>query len=100
MTPLKIEGVYASTGPQRPVFLCPNAQKTEFFLQGKWVQMQVTYDPPENVKQKRCEWVVYANNVGDVLQGPPTAVRVVVRRKTFPIRLFIEQNFNQKEMHS
>jgi hypothetical protein len=76
---LTSEHVYTHTGLMRPVFLCgegPHAFAVEL-QPGDEARVQLTYDPTDNVRKGKAEWLPFEGGLGGVVHGA-TALRLHV----------------------
>ncbi|MBI1308724.1 MAG: hypothetical protein GC129_02550 [Proteobacteria bacterium] len=90
---LRGEYIYASAGRMRPVFLCPECAVARFSLNkhaGDEVRVQVSHDPPEQLRRGGAQWLDFEGGEGGGVHGA-TALRVVIGRLDGWVTLVLEQ---------
>lgn len=97
---LRGEYYYVQTGPQRPVFLCDGAARSWFEVQanGGAAEVQVTYDPVEQVTAGKARWERACDMEAGGFYGV-TGLRAVVRRVQGWLVLVVEQEMEGETLH-
>lgn len=98
MTRLVSEHYYPNVGVMRPVLCAEGITRVHFALDGAEGDVQLTYDPPGNVRKGRALWLTHlGGNAGELHQV--SALRAVIRHVDGWAKLTVVEMNDERGIH-